>query len=208
MYCSWIQCRVWDHFESNPMLVFIKYDHLRTSSFCFVTVVVPYHGIGFRDWCSDLGHRNWGYYPLPFNRPNSRAESWNFSQVPILHLFLSLFDMLFMTGGGFRNWMFPLWFALLGGSLVFLDVGPSILFIVSPPPPFFGCFDLFMIGMVSSILHPCWQVLGFQHELQWLGVRGRSIREDCAWHNPPYKAHSLYFEVTCTFVYHILISFA
>jgi len=137
MYCSWIQCRVWDHFESNPMLVFIKYDHLRTSSFCFVTVVVPYHGIGFRDWCSDLGHRNWGYYPLPFNRPNSRAESWNFSQVPILHLFLSLFDMLFMTGGGFRNWMFPLWFALLGGSLVFLDVGPSILFIVSPPPSLF-----------------------------------------------------------------------
>jgi hypothetical protein len=31
--------------------------------------------------------------------------------------------------------MFPSWFALLGGSLVFLDVGPSILFIVSPPSP-------------------------------------------------------------------------
>jgi hypothetical protein len=26
--------------------------------------------------------------------------------------------------------MFPLWFALLGGSFVFLDVGPSILFLV------------------------------------------------------------------------------
>jgi len=28
--------------------------------------------------------------------------------------------------------MFPLWFALLGGSFVFLDVGPSILFLVPP----------------------------------------------------------------------------
>jgi hypothetical protein len=28
--------------------------------------------------------------------------------------------------------MFPLWFALLGGSFVFLDVGPSILFLVFP----------------------------------------------------------------------------
>jgi hypothetical protein len=26
--------------------------------------------------------------------------------------------------------MFPLWFALLGGSFVFLEVGPSILFLV------------------------------------------------------------------------------
>ncbi len=26
--------------------------------------------------------------------------------------------------------MFPLWFTLLGGSFVFLDVGPSILFLV------------------------------------------------------------------------------
>jgi hypothetical protein len=33
------------------------------------------------------------------------------------------------------NLMFPLWFALLGGSFffVFLDVGPSILFLVFPP---------------------------------------------------------------------------
>jgi hypothetical protein len=28
--------------------------------------------------------------------------------------------------------MFPLWFILLGGSFVFLDVGPSIFFLVSP----------------------------------------------------------------------------
>jgi hypothetical protein len=28
--------------------------------------------------------------------------------------------------------MFPLWFALLGGSFVFLDMGPSILFLVFP----------------------------------------------------------------------------
>ncbi len=44
--------------------------------------------------------------------------------------------------------MFPLWFALLGGSFVFLDVGPSILFPLFTP--FFGCFGLFVIGRVSS----------------------------------------------------------
>jgi hypothetical protein len=32
----------------------------------------------------------------------------------------------------FRNLMFPLWFGLLGGSFVFLHVGPSILFLVFP----------------------------------------------------------------------------
>jgi hypothetical protein len=34
----------------------------------------------------------------------------------------------------FKNYMliFPLWWALLGGSFVFLDVGPSILFLVFP----------------------------------------------------------------------------
>ncbi len=30
--------------------------------------------------------------------------------------------------------------ALLDGSFVFLDMGPSILFLVSPAPFFFGCF--------------------------------------------------------------------
>jgi hypothetical protein len=44
--------------------------------------------------------------------------------------------------------MFPLWFTLLGGSFVFLDVGPSILFAVFPL--FGGCFGLFTIGMISS----------------------------------------------------------
>jgi hypothetical protein len=34
--------------------------------------------------------------------------------------------------------MLPLWFGLLGGSFVFLDVGPSILIFVFPL--FFGCF--------------------------------------------------------------------
>jgi hypothetical protein len=29
--------------------------------------------------------------------------------------------------------MFPLWSVLLGGSFVFLDAGPSILFLVLPP---------------------------------------------------------------------------
>jgi hypothetical protein len=45
--------------------------------------------------------------------------------------------LLPMTGGGFlgfRNLMFPLWFALLGGSVIFLDVvGPSNLYLVFPP---------------------------------------------------------------------------
>jgi hypothetical protein len=36
-----------------------------------------------------------------------------------------------MTEGGFGNLMFPLWFALLGSSFVFLVVAsPSILFLV------------------------------------------------------------------------------
>ncbi len=45
---------------------------------------------------------------------------------------LSLFDMLVSTGRGFRNLMFPLWFALVVGFFVFLEVGSSILFIVLP----------------------------------------------------------------------------
>jgi hypothetical protein len=43
--------------------------------------------------------------------------------------------------------MFLLWFTFLGGSLVFSDVSPSILFFVFP---LFGCFYLFMIRRVSS----------------------------------------------------------
>jgi len=31
---------------------------------------------------------------------------------------------------GFGSLMFPLWFALIGDSFVFLDMGPSILFLV------------------------------------------------------------------------------
>jgi hypothetical protein len=46
--------------------------------------------------------------------------------------------------------MFPLWFALLGGSFVFFDMGPSILFFVFT---FFECFDLFVISKVSSRIH-------------------------------------------------------
>ncbi len=53
-------------------------------------------------------------------------------------------------GPGFRNLMFPSWLALLGGFSVFLDVGPSILFLAFP---LFGCFGLFMIGMVSPSSH-------------------------------------------------------
>ncbi len=43
--------------------------------------------------------------------------------------------MLLTTGGGFLgfgNLMFPLWFVLLGGSFIFLDEGPSILYLVFP----------------------------------------------------------------------------
>jgi hypothetical protein len=46
--------------------------------------------------------------------------------------------------------MCPLWFALLGGSFVFLDVDPSILFIVFAP---FLVLGLNLIGRVSSRNH-------------------------------------------------------
>jgi hypothetical protein len=42
----------------------------------------------------------------------------------------------------------PWWFASFDGSFVFLDVwGPS--FFVLCIPPLFGCFDLFMIIIIS-----------------------------------------------------------
>jgi len=43
--------------------------------------------------------------------------------------------------------MFPLWFTFLGGSFVFLDVDPSILFLVFL---LFWVLWFFMIGKVSS----------------------------------------------------------
>jgi hypothetical protein len=46
--------------------------------------------------------------------------------------------------------MFPLWFALLGGSFVFFDM---VLPFCSLYSPFFECFDLFVIGRVSSHIH-------------------------------------------------------
>jgi hypothetical protein len=46
--------------------------------------------------------------------------------------------------------MFPLGFTLLGGSFVFLDMGPSTLFFVFT---FFECFGLFVIGRLSSHIH-------------------------------------------------------
>jgi hypothetical protein len=69
--------------------------------------------------------------------------------------------------------MFPLWFILLGGSFVFLDMGPCIPFreldvslVVHPLRWFFcllghgslyslsvTCFSLFMIDKVSSSRH-------------------------------------------------------
>jgi len=52
--------------------------------------------------------------------------------------------------------MVLIWFAIFGGFFVFLDVGPSILLFVFL---FFGCFDLFMFGMVSSFNFPNYFVL-------------------------------------------------
>jgi len=60
---------------------------------------------------------------------------------------LSLFDMFFVKGGGFKNLMFPLWLALLGGSFIFLHMGPSILFLVFPFGG--GRFGSFVVGRVS-----------------------------------------------------------
>ncbi len=48
---------------------------------------------------------------------------------------------------GFGNLMFLLWFTFLGGFFVFLDVDPSILFLVLP---LFWVLWFFMIGKVSS----------------------------------------------------------
>jgi hypothetical protein len=48
--------------------------------------------------------------------------------------------------------MFPLWFALLGGSFVFLDVGPFILFLVFPIFCFWERFGLFMIMGFHQII--------------------------------------------------------
>ncbi len=45
---------------------------------------------------------------------------------------LSLLDMLLVIGGELKNLIFPLQFAFLDGSFVFLDVGPFILFLVFP----------------------------------------------------------------------------
>jgi hypothetical protein len=63
-----------------------------------------------------------------YSSPNGQNSSLKKSRFLLLLLPLSLFDMLLVRG--FRNLMFPLRFALLGHSFVFLDVGPSILFLV------------------------------------------------------------------------------
>ncbi len=61
--------------------------------------------------------------------------------------------MLLVTGGGdrrgFGNLMFLGGLPSFGGSFVFLDMGSSFFFPCIPS--FFGCFDLFMIGRVSSL---------------------------------------------------------
>jgi hypothetical protein len=67
-------------------------------------------------------------------------------QAPII---MHIHDMLLRTGrGGLGTWCSFCGLGLLGCSFVFLDVGPSILFLVLQL--FLGCFDLFMTGRVSS----------------------------------------------------------
>jgi hypothetical protein len=51
------------------------------------------------------------------------------------------------------NLMFPLWFALLGGSFVFLDVAPSILFLVSPWGGVGGWFTYRWQGFIMFKVH-------------------------------------------------------
>jgi hypothetical protein len=56
---------------------------------------------------------------------------------------------------GFGNLIFPLWFALIGGSFVFLDVSPSNLFLVFPLFFFFWMlwfiYDWHVIIIISII---------------------------------------------------------
>jgi hypothetical protein len=57
--------------------------------------------------------------------------------------------------------MFLLLFGILGGSFVFLDVGPSILILVFPL--FFGSFALFIIGKVSPAFQKKGKELANEH---------------------------------------------
>ncbi len=79
-----------------------------------------------------------------YEKDMSIGEAFGFSKLGILSEGppLFLFDMLLTTrkGSGTRC-------SLLGDSFVFLDVGPSILFLVFP---LFRCFGLYLIGRVSS----------------------------------------------------------
>jgi hypothetical protein len=60
------------------------------------------------------------------------GESFFELSILLSHPALSSFHMLLATKRGFGNLMFPLCFTLLGGSFVFLDTSPSILFLVFP----------------------------------------------------------------------------
>jgi hypothetical protein len=80
------------------------------------------------------------------------------------------------------NLMFPLWFALLGGSFVFLDVGPSILFLV---------FTLFLVlwyifdwkGVISTRLLSKATLIGNDFCLQICEVCGLAIIHRRTWPN-------------------------
>jgi hypothetical protein len=65
----------------------------------------------------------------------------SFRQASFQEVFPFLYFICFSQHLGFGNLMFPSWFDLLGGSFVFLDVGPSILPFVFP---FFGCVLIYL----------------------------------------------------------------
>jgi hypothetical protein len=69
---------------------------------------------------------------------------------PFLHWYASC------NRRGFGNLMFSLWFTLLDGSFVFLDVGPPFCSFYSH---FFGCFSLYMTSRGVSSMCIVYQTL-------------------------------------------------
>ncbi len=79
---------------------------------------------------------------------------------------------------GFGNLMFPLWFTLIRGSFVFLDMGPFNLFLVSPP--------LFWGALVDLWLATFQQIFDFWGYWLWiLRIALRSARGLSCFKYPP-----------------------
>jgi len=64
---------------------------------------------------------------------------------------LSLFDMFLVAWRGFENLMFPLWFTLLCGLFVFLDVGSSIY----PTLTHVGILNVNNLNQFETLFHLC-----------------------------------------------------